>query len=95
MSSNVSDSIMPPASANSLPGNGSSTSPPPRYAQLYTPSSHRPYTADLLSITHKLSAHLKADLDVSQTRHAPPDNGVSGRTIAVSVEVSAKPCELQ
>ena len=32
-----------------------------------------------LSITHKLSAHLEADLDIAQPRHASPHDHVSRR----------------
>jgi len=41
-----------------------------------------------LSITHKLSAELKADRDIRQTRHATPDDGVAGWRIVGTVKVT-------
>jgi hypothetical protein len=48
-----------------------------------------------LSITHMSSAHQETDFDISETRHAAPDDGVAGRRVAGAIQVSAETRELR
>ena len=47
-----------------------------------------------LSITHKSSSHLEADLDIGEARHTAPDNRVAWRRITRAIEVTTEAGEL-
>ena len=47
-----------------------------------------------LSITHKFSSHLEADLDIGEARHSAPDDYVAWRRITGAIEIATEAGEL-